>query len=127
MKIVALIARILMGLIFVFFGLNGFLQFLPNPGPPPGTAGQFVAALFASHYIYLVSGVQFVAGALLLINRYSVFGLTLLGPMIVNILAFHILMSSVGISVAIFVTILWCIAAWHYRRHFAGLLVQRAE
>jgi uncharacterized membrane protein YphA (DoxX/SURF4 family) len=127
MKIVALLARILLGLVFVFFGLNGFLHFLPNPGLPPGVAGQFVGALFASHYIYLVSGVQVLAGALLLINRYSVLGLTLLGPVIVNILAFHILMNSMGLSLAIFVALLWCIAAWHYRRHFAGLFVQRAE
>jgi putative oxidoreductase len=127
MKIAALVARILLGLVFVLFGLNGFLRFLPDPGLPPGAAGQFVGALFASHYIYLVSGVQVLAGALLLINRYSVLGLTLLGPVIVNILAFHILLSSTGWPVAVFVALLWCVAAWHYRRHFAGLFVRRAE
>ncbi len=64
MKIAALIARILLGLVFTFFGLNGFLNFLPQPPLPPGPAGQFVTALFASHYLYLIAGVQVISGVL---------------------------------------------------------------
>ena len=126
MKIVAVIARLLLGLIFVFFGLNGFLHFLPNPGLPPGLAGQFVGALFASHYVLVVSGVQVLGGLLLLVNRYVVLGLTLLGPVIFNILCFHLLLLFTGFPVAFVTFLLWCILAWYYRQHFAGLFVQRA-
>jgi hypothetical protein len=127
MKIVALIARLLLGLVFTAFGLNGFLNFMPMGPMPSGTAGQFLGALFASHFALVVSGTQVIGGVLLLVNRYTVLGLTLLGPVIVNILSFHILMLRQGLPLAIVVGILWCILAWRYRRHFASLFVQRAE
>src|SRR5260370_11557040 len=69
MKIAALIARILLGLVFTFFGLNGFLNFLPQPPFPPRPAAQFVTPLFASHYLYLIAGVQVITAFLLPINR----------------------------------------------------------
>jgi len=125
MKIAALIARILLGLVFTFFGLNGFLNFLPQPPLPPGPAGQFVTALFASHYLYLIAGVQVISGVLLLINRYVPLAIVLLGPMLVNILAYHVLMSSVGIVVALVVALLWIVLAVYHRQHLACFFVQR--
>lgn len=125
MKIVALISRILVGLIFTFFGLNGLLNFLPQPPLPPGPAGQFVMAMFASHYLYLIAAVQVISGVLLLINRYVPLAIVLLGPMLVNILAFHILMYHTGIVTALVVAILWCILAYYYRQHLACIFVQR--
>jgi putative oxidoreductase len=127
MKIVVLIARILLGLVFVFFGANGLHPFLPSPPPIPGLAGQYISVFFASHYIYLVSGLQVLGGLLLLLNRYTVLGLTILGPILVNILAFHILMEPKGIGPGLVATILWFILFFRYRRHFSGLFVERAE
>jgi len=69
MKIAALIARLLLGLVFTVFGLNGFIGFFPTPPLPPGPAGQFLGALFVSHYVYVVAAVQVAAGVLLLVNR----------------------------------------------------------
>src|SRR5436305_1330560 len=69
MKITNVIARFLLGLIFLTFGLNGFLHFLPA-SLPSGTAGQFVGALFVSHYLVVVFLLQLVAAVLLVINRY---------------------------------------------------------
>src|SRR5260370_8385150 len=89
MKIAALIARILVGLVFTVFGLNGFLGFIPAPPLPPGPAGQFLGALFASHYVYLVSGVQLVSGVLLLVNRYVPLAIVLLRPLLLNIPSYH--------------------------------------
>src|SRR6185437_4693593 len=106
MKIIAHISRFLLGLVFLIFGLNGFLHFIPMP-LPSGVAGQFLGAMFVSKYLFVVSGLQVVSGALLLINRYVPIALTILGPIIVNILLFHGLMNSAGIGLAIFVTILW--------------------
>ena len=126
MKIAALIARILLGLIFVFFGLNAFLHFLPAQ-LPPGLAGQFAGAMFQSHYILFVSGIQVISGVLLLVNRYVPFALTILGPVIVNILLFHFLMLPVGWQPGVLVAILWIILFIRYRQYFSGIFVQRAH
>jgi len=126
MKIAALIARILLGLVFFVFGLNGFLMFLPMGPMPPGLAGQFVTALFQSHYVLVVSALQVAGGALLLVNRYVPLGLTILGPIIFNILCYHLLLFHMGLSIAIVVAILWGIVAVYHRRSFAGLFVQKS-
>src|SRR5260370_33807179 len=125
MKIAALIARLLVGRVFSVLGPNGFIGFLRAPPLPPGPAGQFLGALFASHYVYVVSGVQLASGVLLLVNRYVPLALVLLGPMLVNILAFHILMYRTGLATAIGVAILWCILAYRPRQHLSCFFVQR--
>jgi len=125
MKIAALIARYLLGLVFLVFGLNGFLHFIPAPPPPPGPAGQFMTALFASHYVLVVSAVQVAGGVLLLVNRYVPLALVLLGPVIVNILCFHLLMYRTGLPMAILVAILWGILFLRHRQSFSGIFVQR--
>jgi len=127
MKIAELIARILLGLVFVVFGLNGFLNFIPTGPLPTGLAGEFVDALMKSHYVLAVSALQVVGGALLLVNRYVPLGLTLLGPVIVNILLFHLLLNHTGLPVAIVVVILWCIIAYRQRQYFASLFVQKTS
>jgi putative oxidoreductase len=125
MKIAALIARFLLGLVFLVFGLNGFLHFIPAPPPPPGPAGQFSGALLASHYFHVVSALQVAGGLLLLVNRYVPLALVLLGPVIVNILCFHLLMYRTGLPMAILVAILWGILFFRHRQYFSGIFVQR--
>jgi hypothetical protein len=106
MKIAVVIARILMGVVFVFFGLNGFLQFLKAP-LPTGLAGQFLMALFQSRYVWFICAVQIVGGVLLLVNRYVPLALALLGPVIVNIILYHLLLNPAAAQLAVVVTILW--------------------
>jgi putative oxidoreductase len=125
MKIAALIARYLLGLVFLVFGLNGFLHFIPAQPLPPGPAGQFAGALIASHYFIVVAAVQLAGGALLLVNRYVPLALVLLGPVIVNILFFHLLMDRSGLPLAIVVVILWGILFLRHRQYFSGIFVQR--
>jgi putative oxidoreductase len=127
MKIAALIARILLGLIFLVFGLNGFLHFIPMGPMPTGTAGQFIGALFQSHYVYIVSALQVAGGVLLLVNRYVPLGLVLLGPVIVNIVLFHLLMDPKGLPLAIVLVVLWGILAFRNRQYFSGIFVQRTQ
>ena len=126
MKIVSTIARVLLGLIFVVFGLNGFLQFIPMP-PIAGIAGQFVGALFLSHYLVAIMFIQLFAGILLIANRFVPLGLTLLGPVIVNIFFFHAFMDPSGLPRAAFVVILWLLVAYSVRSAFAGVLQQRVD
>jgi putative oxidoreductase len=125
MKIALLIVRLLLGLVFVVFGLNGFLNFL-NMGPmPTGLAGQFIGALFLSHYFWVVAGLQVAGGLLLLVNRFVPLALVLLGPVIVNILLYHLFLNPAGSALAILVTILWFIVFYGHRQYFSGIFVQR--
>ena len=125
MKIVILIARLLLGLIFVVFGLNGFLNFL-NMGPPPtGLAGQFIGALFVSHYYWVIAALQVVGGALLLVNRFVPLALVLLGPVIVNIICYHVFLNPSGAALAAVVTVLWFVVYYDKRQYFSGVFTQR--
>ena len=124
MKITALIARFLLGLIFLVFGLNGFLHFI-LASLPSGTAGQFVGALFVSNYLVVVFLFQLISAILLLINRYVPLALTLLAPIIVNILLFHVLMALNGLLLALVVTVLWIVVFLSVRSAFGGLFQQR--
>ena len=122
MKILTIIARILLGLIFVFFGSNGLLHFLPMPPLPQGVTGEYLHAFFASGYVYVISGFQVAGGLLLLIGRFVPLGLTILAAIIVNIWAFHLLMAPEGLPPAVVVTILELFLVWSYRASFAGIL-----
>ena len=125
MKIVVLIARILSGLMFLVLGLNGFLGFL-NMGPAPtGLAGQFMGALFMSHYYWVIAGLQVIGGALLLVNRFVPLALVLLGPVIFNILMYHLFLNHSGVGFAAVVAALWFIVFFGKRQYFSGMFVQR--
>jgi putative oxidoreductase len=126
MKIASLIARLLLGLIFLVFGLNGFLHFIPMPPPKGLAAQQFGGAIFASHYWVVIFGIQVIGGVLLLVNRFVPLALVLLGPVIVNIFFFHVLMAPEGIPLAIVVVVLWVILAVRYKQYLTGLFVQNA-
>jgi hypothetical protein len=114
----------LLGLVFTAFGLNAFLHFFPNPSVP-GLAGQFMGALLGSHYYVIAFGTELIGGALLLSNRYVPLALTLLGPVIVNILSFHMFLDSENIAPAIVVTVLWLVVFSQVRSSFAGMFVAR--
>src|SRR5215813_12683306 len=111
MKIAVIIARVLVGLVFVVFGSNAFLNFIPAK-LPEGHAGQFFTALFATHYVLAIGACQVIGGALLLVGKYIPLGLTILGPIVVNILLYHLLMSMMGLSVALVVAVLWLFLMW---------------
>jgi len=125
MKISTLIARLLLGLIFVVFGLNGFLNFLSMGPMPSGLAGQFVGVLVMSHYFWVVAALQVAGGALLLVNRFVPLGLVLLGPVIVNIILYHVFLNRTGIALAIVAAILWLIVFYAHRQYFSGIFVPR--
>jgi putative oxidoreductase len=126
MKIAALISRILLGLLFTVFGLNGFLHFIPMK-PPTGLAGQYMGALFVSHYLVVVFLLQLIGGVLLLLNRFVPLALLLLGPVIVNILLFHSFMAPEGLPIALFAMVLWLIVFAGVRQVFAGVFAHRVE
>jgi hypothetical protein len=120
------VSRILLGLLFTVFGLNGFLHFLPMPPLPDGLASQFVGALIQSHFMMVVFAIELTAGLLLLANRYVTLALALLSPILVNIVLFHALMEPAGMPLALVASALWIFAARKAWPAFAGLLHQRA-
>ena len=126
MKIASLIARLLMGLTFFVFGLNGFLRFIPAP-PPTGLAGQFAGILFTSHLYVVIFAVQVIGGLLLLVNRFVPLALIILGPVIVNIFFFHLFMAPSGLPLAIVVVALWVIVAMRNKKYLAGILTHHTE
>jgi putative oxidoreductase len=124
MRNASVIARYLAGMTFLVMGLNGFLNFIPLP-PPGGVAGQFMGALYVSHYIWVIFAVQIIGGLLLLVNRYVPLALAILAPVIVNILTFHVLMAPSGLPVVLLVAILWTAIFIEVRPAFSGLLQSR--
>jgi len=115
MKVATIIARVLLGLIFVVFGSNAFLHFIPVQ-PMQGNAAAFMGALINSGYVYAIAVLQVVGGLLLLIGgRFVPLGLTLLGPVIVNIVLYHIFIDPNGLPIAIVVSILALFLLWVYR------------
>jgi hypothetical protein len=126
MKTFSTIARYLAGVIFLVFGLNGFLHFIPLP-PPSGIAGQFMVALYVSHYLWVIFAFQVIAAVLLLVNRYVPLAVAILAPVIVNILSFHALMAPSGLPLALFVAALWTVIFVSVRPAFAGLFQSRFQ
>jgi putative oxidoreductase len=124
MKVAALIARLLLGLVFLVFGLNGFLNFLPLPALT-GQAGQFIDVLAASHFMVFVFTLEILGGLLLLVNRLVPLALVLLGPVIVSIFLFHALLDRAELGLAVLVVVLWAIVAIHHREHLAGIFHHR--
>ena len=122
------IARILLGLSFFVFGLNGFLNFLPQPKEAmPEGAMAFVGVMMKTGYlVQLVAGTQALAGALLLLNRFVPLALALLAPVIVNIIAFHVFLAPSGIGPGAVVLLLEVYLAWAYRDAYRPMLVARA-
>jgi putative oxidoreductase len=126
MNSAAAIARFVLGLVFVVFGLNGFLNFMPM-GPVPALAGQFFGALIQSHYMAVVLTLEIVSGLLLVTNSYALLATTFVAPILVNILLFHIFMAPAGLPVAVFVTALWVVSAYPYRVLLSALFQRRFE
>src|ERR1700733_16018755 len=126
MRTVSTIAQYLAGVIFLVFGLNGFLHFIPFP-PPSGVAAQFMGALFVSHYLTLIFALQVIGAVLLLANRYVPLALAILAPVIVNILSFHALMAPSGLPLALFVAVLWALIFVDVRPAFTRLFQSRLQ
>jgi putative oxidoreductase len=127
MGIAATVARILLGLLFVFAGGVGFF-FLNNPPPaPPGLAETFQDVFFKSRWVTLVDGVQIIAGVFLLANRFVPVALILLAAVIANILTYHITMYPSGIVPGLVALVLWFVVSLRYRSVFAPIFHHRAR
>ncbi len=121
MNYAILITRILLGAVFVFFGANIVLHFLPMH-PMAGNAGLFMAAIGGTGYMKVVGLLQIVGGLLLLVGRFVPLSLLLLGPVVANVLLFHTFLEPSGLPLALLLLALWVFLLFVYRRSFVGVL-----
>jgi putative oxidoreductase len=122
MKYVIVIVRVLLGLMFVVFGSNAFFKFM---GPPPqmqGQGGAFITAMISSGYMYVVAMLQVLGGLCLLLGaRFVPLGLTLLGPVIVNIVLFHLFLEPTGTPISLVTAAMALFLLWIYRFKFPAI------
>jgi uncharacterized membrane protein YphA (DoxX/SURF4 family) len=127
MKFAVIGARVLLGLVFVVFGLNGFFNFIAPPEMNE-TAGAFIGALAGTGYfMVVVKLVEVVAGLMILTGRFLPLGLILLAPVSVHILLFHIFLDPAGLVMAVVIIVLQLFLAWAYRDSFRGVLQANAQ
>lgn len=127
MKKFSTIARYLLASVFTIFGLNGFLHFIPLPAPPGQLAGQYIQFLEVSHYMVPVFALQVICGVLFFLNRFVPLALTLIAPVIVNMLLFHALMAPRGIVPAALTAVFWFFAFYNARSAFVGIFKAQVQ
>ena len=121
------VARILMGMLFLITGLNGFLHFLPQPSTMPEGAAAFGAALMNTGYMFpLIMGTQMIVAVLLLVNRFVPLALVLIAPVVVNIIGFHVFLAPAGIGPGVVALVLEIYLVWAYRNSYRSMLAPRA-
>ena len=125
MRIATIIARILLGLIFTVFGVNGFLHFIPQPTPTNPLAVQFFVAVSASHFAAFFFALQVLGGLLLLSGYFVPLALTILAGELYNILAFHLMLSPATIAPALLACVLWVLVFIPYRGSFSGIFTAK--
>jgi len=126
-SITAISVRVILGLIYLVFGLNFFFQFLPAQPQPEGAAGAFVGGLFQSGYFFpLLKGIEVIAGALLLAGILVPLTLVVLAPISLNILLFHTVLAPDAAAMGIVILLLNLYLAWAYRDYYKPLFQPKA-
>ena len=120
MKMVATIARYLLGVGLLIFGANAFLSFMPAP-EYPGEAGQFLGLLYTAGYFSIIGILKIVSGLMLVIGRFVPLGLVLIGPVLVNILIFHFVFDPASIGAGAVFSVLWFLVFFQYKESFSGI------
>ncbi len=122
---ITIVAAGLLGLVFVTFGLNFFLKFIPMPSPPEGsTAAAFMGAMYSTGYLTFVKVLEITGGILVAIPRTRNIGLLILGPIVINILAFNTFIAPGGLTQppVILVAGLSAFLLWTAKDSFAKLI-----
>jgi putative oxidoreductase len=120
-KLLTLTVRFLLGALFLVFGANKLLHFIPMPPFPP-EAAPFIGGLAAAGYMFpMLGAIEVVAGGLLIAGRFVPLALTVLAPIIVNIALFHVLLVP-GLGMVVFLLASELYLAWVHRDAFRGVL-----
>jgi uncharacterized membrane protein YphA (DoxX/SURF4 family) len=127
MKTTALISRLLLGFLYLVFGLDYFLHFIPYQPLHTGKAGAFIAGLKGTGYFYPMQKViQIMGGLSLLTNLYAPFFAVVLFPISLNVLLFHTLLVPSGWLMGVTLIVPNLLLGYAYRKYYNGLFVARA-
>jgi len=127
MKIAVLIARILLGLIYLIFGLDYFLHFIPYQPVHTGAAGAFIAGLKGTGYFYpMLKVIQIAGGISLIFNRYAPFSAVVLFPVSLNVLLFHTVLVPSGALMGITLIVPNLFLGYAYRKYYSSMFIARA-
>lgn len=122
------IARLLLGLAFVVFGLDYFFHFMPPMGEPSAEGMAYLDALFATGFMFpLIKGIEVLAGVLLLSGFLVPLALALLAPLLLNIALYHLALDPNGLWLALVLAALELFLLWAYRDNFRALFELRAQ
>lgn len=122
MKHVKTSLRIILGLIYFIFGLNGFLQFLPQP-PMPEAAGAFAGAMFATGYFFpVLKAIEVLGGLTLLSGFFAPLSLVILAPITLQIFLFHAFLAPQGMFIQVLMLGIHLALGWFYRSSYTELL-----
>jgi putative oxidoreductase len=122
LKIASLIARILLGALFVFAGSNHLFNFMGKQPLPPGPAGELVGGMLQTGYLTFIGVMEVLGGLLMIVNQFVPLGLTILGPLVVNILVINALIAPKALPVAVIMVFFWILGAWPFRSVFFPIL-----
>ncbi len=127
MKFAIIGARLILGLIFVVFGLNGFFHFIPNPEANAPMTAFMTALSETGYFMIVVKLVEVASGLMILTGRFLPLGLILLAPVSVNILLVHVFLDQTGLPMAIVIILLQVFLAWAYRDSYGAVLQVNAK
>jgi uncharacterized membrane protein YphA (DoxX/SURF4 family) len=127
MKFAVIGARVLLGLIFAVFGLNGFFNFIPTPEMNEAAGSLLGAFVATGYFMVVVKLVEITSGLMILTGRFLPLGLILLAPVSVNIMLFHIFLDQSGLPMAVFIIAMQLFLAWAYRDSFSSVLQASAQ
>ena len=126
MRMIAIIAQILIGVTLLWLSLNGLLHLAANL-PLKCIAPQSIASILLSPYIVLLFGLQLLGSLLLLLGRWNVLALVLLGPIALNIVFFHVFMERGSLPFAVTLALVESLAVWSCRRHLRSKLTWQSD
>ena len=127
MKITSIVARLLLGALFLFAGSNHIFNFLPKQPSPPGAVGEMVSSMIATGFMVVVGICEALPAILLLVNRFVPLALLVLASLIFNIIVMNAMMSLTSLLFGAVLIALWCLTAWRVRSVFFPLLSQKVS
>lgn len=128
MKVAVLISRLVLGFLYLVFGLDYFLHFIPYQPMHTGVTGALVAGLKGVGYIYpMMKVIQITAGLALLTNRFAPFAAVVVFPISLNVMLFHTVLVPSGWYMGVLLLIPNILLGFGYRKYYAGMFTAKAK
>ena len=121
------VARIVLGLVFLIFGLNGFFNFFPMPPMPERAAAFGMALMQSGYFLPMLKSIEVLSGALLVLGLYAPLGVVMLFPIVINIFLFHFFLAPEGLPMAIGILAVELYLIYSYREAFKGILEAKSD